>query len=576
MDIARKWSPVHYLSLLIIIIIGVAFRAYQFDLRPLHHDESLHGLYSLYYFQNSASGFYKYNPLLHGPLLYHSLPWSYWLFGVSKFATRIPSVLLGSLLLFLPILFKNRLSKYTILVATMLIAVSPTMVYWSRFIRHDNFIFALLFMLLFAIFKTRGILRYLLIALSIALQFSCKENTYIHLLFFVTFLFYEALIIKLTNQGHASLAKGIITSLKNNKILLACSLILFLLIFSHYYSAGFVYPEGVLDGAYRKSLLYWFEQHQAERIAGPFSYTFLINTFFESWWIPVILTHLIYFYIKQTGKIKLLFLSSIILSLIFHLFLGNPSEYYFIDKILKLKIPLDYYLFFPILFHSLILTTTYLIEERRDLALTGFLFFSSLFTYSYLGEKVPWLALYPFVTGLVFFSFFFDKVFQKPVLLLLLPLLALNIKTLIWTNFTNSHDPKNLLSQVHTSQEFETLMQRLRKSIDSSQPTDYFLVNDSYTWPTTWYMHGSKGYHFYKSKKDMKTYQYILAKPEDNHANMSLRDTHDKTTLPLRLWWLPAYKELSVINSGKYYLNKETWNQKGSTQVSLWTKKKDL
>jgi uncharacterized protein (TIGR03663 family) len=573
METSKSWSKSHYFFLFLLVAIGVALRFYEFDVRPLHHDESLHGLYSLYFYQDSANGFYKYNPLLHGPLLYHSLPWSYWLFGVSKFAIRAPSVLLGSLLLFLPFLFRHRLSRYTVLGLTLLIASSPTMIYWSRFIRHDNFIFAANMLLLFALIKTVGIVRYTLVAMALSLQFACKENSFIHIIFFLAFNIYEFFVIKVTNSPSQPIGSRFLRSIINHKWSFLVSISLFIFIFSHYYTAGFVYWDGLLDGAYKKSLLYWFEQHQKERISGPFSYSFLINSFFESWWIPALIAHLVLFYKKQSSRVLIIFLSSFGISFLLHISFGEPVEYYFLSKLLKLKIPLDYYLFFPLIFHSLILTTVYIIEQRRELALSGFFFFASLFTYSYLGEKVPWLALYPLVTGVIFFAFFFDRIFQKPILIVLLPLLFLNIKTMIWSNYTHSAHPNNLLSQVHTTSDFENLMTSTRKKMDQT-PTKYLLIADSYTWPTTWYLHGSVGYHFREQGKAVEGYEFVLSKPEDERINILLSPTHEKLTIPLRSWWLPRYEEITFSKAWNYFIQKEPWNGTGSNQVSLWTLKK--
>jgi uncharacterized protein (TIGR03663 family) len=447
------------------------------------------------------------------------------------------------------------------------------MIYWSRFIRHDNFIFASLLLLIFAFMKTHGITRSILIGISVALQFSAKENTFIHVFFVATFLGYELFLSKILHSRKEPLLVSTIGFFKKYKVGLVLGLLTFIIIFTHFYSAGFIYFDGVLDGAYRKSLFYWFEQHQKERITGPFSYPFLINSLFESWWVFAIGAHLYFFYKSQSTLIKILFALSLSISTGFHLILGDPSQYDFLSNILKLKIPFDYYLFFPLIFHSVTLTSVYLAQEKRDLALTGFIFFASLFTYSYLGEKVPWLAMYPLISGLIFFSFFFDGLFQKPILALFIPLILFNVKTAIWTNFSHSYHPSNLLSQVHTTKEFEDQMHLTRAAIETKDHQEYFLVKDSYTWPTTWYLHGMEGYHFSSVGKTIGSYDFILAKPEDHEVNVNLSLTHTKNLIPLRSWWLPRYEKLSFPHLLRYALWKKPWSESGKNDVALWERK---
>src|SRR5690606_20769121 len=69
--------------------------------------------------------------------------------------------------------------------------------------------------------------------------------------------------------------------------------------------------------------------------------------------------------------------------------------------------------FFIFVSQSLIATVTHLLERNRALAFFGYMFLAHLATYSYLGEKVPWLTTYPFVTGLIYLALYFDGYFRR-------------------------------------------------------------------------------------------------------------------------------------------------------------------
>ncbi len=575
MDHSKRWTTTEYLFVFLIISIGFFLRYYHVDIRPVHHDESLHGMYSLYYLENPIVNFYKYDPLLHGPMLYHTLPWFFWALGVTKFALRLPAVLIGTILLLFPLFLKNHLSKGMVFILLILMAISPTLTYWSRFIRHDSFVLFGLFVMIGGCFSPIKPLKAILIGLGLAIQFSAKENSFIHLSFILVFLIYEYLFCMVLQLTHQTFISQIFRYLKDHPLSSLAGLSIFIATYLHYYTAGFIYWEGAIDGLYRKSLVYWFQQHHQERIPGPFSFPFLINTFFEAWWIPALLLHLWVFYKRQTWTIILFFLLSIVVSFLTHIFSNDPLLKEISTNILKCKIPLDFYLFFPLIAHAIISTSIYIFENRRAKAITAFLFFSSLFTYSYLGEKVPWLALYPLIAGLVFFSFDFDRTFYWPIIPIVILLLAHAGYTNYWANFHASGAPENLLTQVHTTEEFESSMVEIRSQMESYEQGigPYLLVKKGETWPTTWYLHGRSEYHFHDNQRPLDSYNYIIGQPNDAELNVKLRETYNKEIIPLRSWWLPQYKEMNIKNLWNYFLTKKVWNRTGSQNTGLWIKK---
>ena len=55
--------------------------------RAMHHDESLHALYSWYLFVGRG---YTHDPMMHGPFLFHFTALLYALFGDSEVTARLP------------------------------------------------------------------------------------------------------------------------------------------------------------------------------------------------------------------------------------------------------------------------------------------------------------------------------------------------------------------------------------------------------------------------------------------------------------------------------------------------------
>src|SRR5512141_3077130 len=73
-----------------ILILAVISRFYNLGARVMSHDESLHTYFSWLLYKGSG---YQHNPMMHGPLQFHLIALSYFLFGASDYTARIPAAL---------------------------------------------------------------------------------------------------------------------------------------------------------------------------------------------------------------------------------------------------------------------------------------------------------------------------------------------------------------------------------------------------------------------------------------------------------------------------------------------------
>src|SRR5882724_9125199 len=81
------------LPFLVLTAIGFGLRIYDLGGRALHHDESLHAVYSWYLYIGRG---YIHDPLMHGPYQFHVNALMYFLFGASDFTARLAAVLHGT------------------------------------------------------------------------------------------------------------------------------------------------------------------------------------------------------------------------------------------------------------------------------------------------------------------------------------------------------------------------------------------------------------------------------------------------------------------------------------------------
>jgi len=128
------WERALYL---IFALLAVLSRFYDLGARVMSHDESLHTYFS--HLLATGKG-YQHTPLMHGPFLFHITALSYFLFGADDFTSRIPTAAFGVLLVILPYWFRRWLGRVGALTVAFLLLISPSTLYYARYIRQEAFI----------------------------------------------------------------------------------------------------------------------------------------------------------------------------------------------------------------------------------------------------------------------------------------------------------------------------------------------------------------------------------------------------------------------------------------------------
>lgn len=405
----------------IIIGAGLLLRWIGLGDRPLHHDESLYATWSKYYFDEPFSKFYKYDPILHGPLMFHIVPLAYTLFGVSDWSARFFPALFGSIILLMPFLFRRFWTPTSVLVLTAALATSPSLTYWSRFLREDHFVLFGIVVTLWGIFRARPALKPAFYFAGIALQFAAKENSFVHAALLLGYVVFESLVVAfqgtLPNRQHMTPLWRQGWNFTRRQPWAICFGLLFgLFVALVLYTAMFQYYSGILDGLYRKSLVYWWQHHSMERITGPFLLTFYTLSWYESVLLAAICTEVFFFYRHSPHWARYIAVLTIAAGLASALTFGDKPSEAALLHFFKLKDWRDVLGLFVLLVHPVIVTLTFLQQGNQRLAVTGYFFWATFFTYCYLGEKVPWLAMYPTFGALIYLSCRFDTALRSGVL----------------------------------------------------------------------------------------------------------------------------------------------------------------
>jgi predicted membrane-bound mannosyltransferase/DNA-binding beta-propeller fold protein YncE len=187
-----KSSPnINVEKIIIVLIILLAFlsRLYNVGARVMAHDEVNHVVPS---YDLSIGKGYIQDPVTHGPLQFHLIALTYFIFGDSDFTSRVPAALFSVAAVVVVLLcFRRYLGKWGHLIGGLLFLISPYLLFYGRYTRNEGLIELIAVLMIYAT------LRYLdkgdkfslfLLVISQALNFTAKETAYIYMAQILLFL----------------------------------------------------------------------------------------------------------------------------------------------------------------------------------------------------------------------------------------------------------------------------------------------------------------------------------------------------------------------------------------------------
>ena len=434
-----NWEKAVYLT---IFVLAIASRFWDIGARAMSHDESLHALYSYYLYNGSG---YVHNPMMHGPFLFHANALIYFLFGDDDFTARIMPALFGVFMVMSPLLLRRWLGRLGAVITATLLLISPSFLYYSRYIRNDIYITVWTILLVAALFhfvRTRKPAWFYLGAAVLMLSLATKENAYIFgyigLLFVVELILWERFRPRTQLLLYAG---GAVLSL----ILLFAAYLV-----GHVPAGGAETAEatagvaklvaavltvvgGTLPAVLLSATLLRSRHPRPSRVAEA-----LRTLSWQHWLIAAILVFLIYALLFTTFFTNPLGLGTGVFGSISYWLAqqevergGQPWYYYL------LLLPM--YEFVPLLF-SLIATGYYLVRglvrrpeaapsededvdqaevvdskasETRFIAFLILWTIATLFIYSWAGEKMPWLVVHPALPMIVLSGKFAGDLFER-------------------------------------------------------------------------------------------------------------------------------------------------------------------
>ena len=170
-----------------IFAAAFALRFWDLGARALHHDESIHAKWAW----DFAQGSYRHNPTFHGPFLYLAQGFTFLVFTATDYTSRISPALFGMAVVAAPLALRRWLGSTGLLAAVAFLAFSPTLVYFSRFLRMDIYLALFILVMVIALwhYLHGGRPRWLIVfAAALALAFSTKEAAFLFVAFLLLYL----------------------------------------------------------------------------------------------------------------------------------------------------------------------------------------------------------------------------------------------------------------------------------------------------------------------------------------------------------------------------------------------------
>jgi len=419
MAIAKK-------TLILILLVCLVTRVYALSARPVDHDESIHAWMS---YILEKTGKYHYDPTYHGPLLYHIAAFVFYYFGDSIFNGRMIIVAFTLMGIFFACLYERWIGRNVYLFLFVLL-FSPSILYYSRYMRNDMilvpcFIAAIYFYMRY----TETSKPYFAWASSffLALMVCSKENAYIYILIFLSFL----VVYGVYRDGIHYITDKLLKWNRNKVFVLLGSIFIYIFIFAFFYTSAFRRPYGIYEGTFG-AISYWVKMHEL-----------------KDHWEPI------YYYTK-------IFLEYEFLSL--GLFIGGAVV--FLEKFLKY--------------------TRAKLKIGRFEALVFYWAVMSIVAYHILNHKVPWLTVHMVVPMALLGSIYYkdSKATRAAIAIAMISTFAVAVH-LTYLDYNNAWNEDLVYIQAQPS--IVKLANRLIKLREEGYSIFIYEPKNDY-WPLPWYL----------------------------------------------------------------------------------------
>jgi uncharacterized protein (TIGR03663 family) len=504
-----------------LIGIALAARVVELTAKPFHHDESEHAWFAWLFVSGRG---YHYDPVFHGPVQFYVMSLLYLLIGAGDLAARLAPALVGTVLVGLPYLLRRQIGSVAALAAGVLFCISPSYLYFSRFVREDIYAACVTLALIVAIFRFLARPRpwhpSLILGL-LAICFAVKETAYITVAVFGSF-FAVALLWQARQAESVRRAALAITARSVGRDAWIWGAATFVTVYTLLFTTFLTNPHGLQDGLI-ESIRYWLSQQPVNRGGQPPFYYLVVLPAYE--W-PVLL-------LAAVGVVGVVRRATLL---------------------------------------GLFLVWDFVV---------------SLAVYSAAGERMPWLILHPLLPLVLLAGVGMQALWTNRRRLparVGLALAAAGAAWSIWTagalSYGHPADPREMLVFTQTSVDVPRVRDRifgLDRYLVSHRSRHLRLEVDGWSgsgWPWGWYLRELPVAYPDMSETGFRpTGDALIVTDVDRPHLLPFLRGYRGRRFHLRVWWVVDYGGGSLREWARWFVHRRQWGPLGSTDQWLYVRK---
>ena len=565
----------------------LATRFGALGIKPMHHDESRFAYRACWIW---LAGDYDYNAAMHGPLLETLTAILFAFLGDSETTARLTQAISGTLLILLVWKMRGRLGNFSAFAAAILLTASPTILYFSRYRNDVPFtLAAFVFIIVGLQFLERRRLRYwFLTILSFTWMVCIKEAYLTILLVLLTFWGIHRAARRMgqpakngnERESGPNRSSGTIAHLRQEIEVSRFAAVTFLglgfslLIIITLFTSFFRYPEHAAGPI--EALFYWSAEHMEHRIYGEFHYYIPLLIIYE--FLPLAI--FLWGFARELGQTRWIRGRTgkiwIALSLVVFILAGAQPIPPAVGHYIHMTRGWHACLAVQLIVLGATASGRFITTGR---ALQGFFFWWTLvafLSFSFAGEKVPWLSVHTVFPLIVAAAIFIQDIIGRtrsddtehitirelvgPVAAfaqsgkrraLVAALIGAGLAStlfVVWRlTFANHSNPAERHVFVHTTKEYVKMVREVEAIAEAATGghTAAFpvAVQGESEWPAYWYFR-----HCALSKVEAPTSdtaificdEYIESEGRRTPALRRwpwLLETHVVRNVPFRAWW---------------------------------------
>jgi uncharacterized protein (TIGR03663 family) len=504
-----------------IVAAGLVLRVVDVAAKPFHHDESEHAWFAWLLVEGHG---YHYNPVFHGPVQFYVMSVLYLLLGVGDLAARLAPALVGTAVVALPYLLRRQLGQAGALTAAIVLCVSPSYLYFSRFVREDIYFacwtLALVVVLFRFLARPRSWHPSAILGL-LAISFATKETTYITA--FIFGLFFTGLAVWEIRTGRAAREGSLIRAIREaGRDAWIWGVATFATVFTLLFTTFLTNPHGLQDGIV-EGLRYWLSQQPVNRGDYPWFYYLVLLPAYE--WPVLVLAAL--------GIVTVV---------------RRPTTF-----------------------------SVFLIWA----------FGVNLLVYSWASERMPWLVLHPLLPAVLLAAIGGQTIWNarrrvagKAGLVVAALGVAYAIQAAVGAAYVRPADPRELLVQVQSSTDVPGVadeLARLDATAERRLGQPLHIEVDSWGgtgWPWGWYLRDLPIAYPDMSQTDYAPTGDVLLVSNPDHPRLVGRlGDYVGRRFRLRVWWVPDWGGASIGDWARWVVLRRAWSPRATMDEWLYVRR---